>query len=144
MEAQYNKKRGAMTQETALALTLDTNRGRQVVSKRDVAKVKTHSVSCSPRTNKQRVDSRSLERKIAAFKDAEDRSEMELNKRTIDFPRSTDMIRQSQRSKKKHNWYGQKQLSYRKKRRRRVTESKHRARQNRKKYERNSKKCPTS
>ena len=76
LESQCKKKKGTKTQEIAHTLTLDTNRRRQVVSKRDVAK----SASSSPQKNKGRGDSCSLERKIAALKDAEARSEMELNK----------------------------------------------------------------
>ena len=63
--------------ETEHTLPLDTSRGRQVVSKRDV--VKTNSASHSSKLNR-RGNSHSLEQKVAALKDAEIRSEMELNK----------------------------------------------------------------
>ena len=57
---------------------METNRGRQVLSNRDIAKKK--SASHSPKTNTKRGNSHSLERKVAALKDAEERCEMEFNK----------------------------------------------------------------
>ena len=67
--------------ESNHTITLQNNRGRQVISKRDIAKQK--STSYSPKTRNQQNkggNSHSLERKIAALKDAETREEMELNK----------------------------------------------------------------
>ena len=57
---------------------METKRGREVISKRDIAKKK--RASHSPKTNTKKGNSHSLERKIAALKDVEERSEMELNK----------------------------------------------------------------
>ena len=67
--------------ESNHTITLQNNRGRQVILKRDIAKQK--STSYSPKTRSQQNkggNSHSLERKIAALKDAETREEMELNK----------------------------------------------------------------
>ena len=64
---------------------MNTNRSRQVVSKRDVAKIKTKSASYIPRTDKRRRDCLTLKRKIAVLEDAEARSEMELIEPLKDF-----------------------------------------------------------
>ena len=67
--------------EFSRSVTLETERGRQVESERDIAKKK--SDSYSPKKRNQRIkgeNSHSLERKIAALKDPEARSEIDLNK----------------------------------------------------------------
>ena len=102
LESQFKKKKGTITNETKHTITMDTNRGRQVISKRDV--VKTKSASTSPKKLTRRGNSHSLERKIAALNDAEARSEMELNK-PLKFFAGTDYKQKykqkSQRSPRK-------------------------------------------
>ena len=67
--------------ESNHTITLQNNRGRQVISKRDIAKQKSTSYSPKRRSQQNKGgNSHSLERKIAALKDAETREEMELNK----------------------------------------------------------------
>ena len=61
------KLKGIITQETAHTLTLDTIRGRQVVSKRDVAKVKTKSASTSPK-NTHKGNDHSLGKNLQPLK----------------------------------------------------------------------------
>ena len=81
LEGQFKKRHGSIVAESNHTITLQNNRGRQVISKRDIAKQK--STSYSPKTRNQQNkggNSHSLERKIAALKDAETREEMELNK----------------------------------------------------------------
>ena len=78
LEGQLKKKSGTIVAESDHTVTLETKRGRQVISKRDIAKKK--SASHSPKTNTKTRNSHSLERKIVALKDAEERSEKELNK----------------------------------------------------------------
>ena len=63
--------------ESSHTVTLETERGRQVISKRDIAKLE--SASYSPKTRNQRNkggNSHSLERKLAALKDTEAWEEM--------------------------------------------------------------------
>ena len=78
LEGQLKKKSGTIVAESDHTVTMETKRGGQVLSKRDIAKTK--SASHSPKTDTKKGNSHSLERKIAALKDAEERSEMELNK----------------------------------------------------------------
>ena len=63
--------------ESKHTVTMETKRGRQLISKTDTAK---KSASHSAKTNIKRGNSHSLERKVAALKEAEERNEMELNK----------------------------------------------------------------
>ena len=74
LEGQFKKRQGNIVAESSHTITLENERGRQVISKRDVTKQK--STSYSPKTRNQKNkgrNSHSLERKIAALKDAEER-----------------------------------------------------------------------
>ena len=74
LEGQFAKKKGQIVSESEHTITMATPRGRQVISKRDVAKLKKpKSASHSPQTKQtkqQQGNSHSLERKIAALKEA--------------------------------------------------------------------------
>ena len=74
LEGQFAKKKGQIVSESDHTITKATPRGRQVISKRDVAKLKKpKSASHSPQTKQtkqQQGNSHSLERKIAALKEA--------------------------------------------------------------------------
>ena len=74
LEGQFAKKKGQIVSESEHTITMATPRGRQVISKRDVAKFKKpKSASHSPQTKQtkqQQGNSHSLERKIAALKEA--------------------------------------------------------------------------
>ena len=71
LEGQFAKKKGQIVTESEHNITMDTSRGRQVISKRDVAKLKKpKSASHSPQSKQQQGNSHSLERKIAALKEA--------------------------------------------------------------------------
>ena len=78
LEGQFEKKSGPIVAESDHTVTMETKRERQVISKRHIAKKK--SASHIQKTNTKIGISHSLERKIAALKDADERSEMELNK----------------------------------------------------------------
>ena len=73
LEGQFAKKKGQIS-ESEHTITMATPKGRQVISKRDVAKLKKpKSASHSPQTKQtkqQQGNSHSLERKIAALKEA--------------------------------------------------------------------------
>ena len=68
LEAQFQKRKGRFASESEHTLTVQTNRGRQLNSKPDVAKTQPTSASYNPETAKQRGDSKSREQKIAALK----------------------------------------------------------------------------
>ena len=71
LEGQLSKKKGNIVQETEHTITMSTPRGRQIISKRDIAKTKKRkSASHSPKTKQLQGNSHSLERKIAALKEA--------------------------------------------------------------------------
>ena len=81
LEGQFKKRHGSIVAESSHTITLENERGRQVIAKRDIAKQR--SMSHNPKTKTQKTkggNSHSLERKIAALKNAEEREEMELNK----------------------------------------------------------------
>ena len=80
LEAQFIPRKGRVVSESALTVTLQSSRERQIISKRDVAKTKSKSTSQSPRMKRQKGDvkSRSLERKVAALRDAEKRAASSL------------------------------------------------------------------
>ena len=94
LEGQFAKKKGQIVTESEHTNTMDTPRGRQVNSKRDVAKLKKpKSASHSPLAKQQQGKSHSLERKIAALKEAakrqnkrETKQEQELTEK-IDYKR---------------------------------------------------------
>ena len=68
LEGQFKKKSGTVVAESDHTVRMETKRGRQVISKRDIAKKK--SASHSPKKNTKKGNSHSLEKKIAALKDA--------------------------------------------------------------------------
>ena len=80
LESHFKRKRSTIAKETAHTITMETPRGRQVYAKRDVSKTtKQEGTSHSPQ-QKQKGCKYPLYWKIAAFKDAITRSEMELSK----------------------------------------------------------------
>ena len=94
LEGQFAKTKGQIVTESEHTITMDTPRGRQVISKRDVAKLKKpKSASHSPQTKQQQGNSHSSGRKIAALKEAarkqnkrETKQEQESTKK-IDYKR---------------------------------------------------------
>ena len=71
LEGHFKQRKGRIVSESDHLITMETKRGRQTISKRDIAKEQPKSASYSPKTTRQRGDSKSLERKIAALKEAE-------------------------------------------------------------------------
>ena len=71
LESHFKQRKGRIVSESDHTITMDSKRGRQIISERDIAKETQKSISHSPKTTRQRGDSKSLERKIAALKEAE-------------------------------------------------------------------------
>ena len=81
LEGQFKKRQGTVVAGSSHTVTLENQRGRQVITKRDIAKNKSASESTKTRSRRNKDgNSHSLESKIAALKDADARREMELNK----------------------------------------------------------------
>ena len=74
LESHFQQRKGRIVSESDHTVTMDFKRGSQIISKRDIPKTKPKSTSYSPKTIRQRGDSKSLERKIAALKEAEQRA----------------------------------------------------------------------
>ena len=74
LESHFQQRKLRIVSESDHTVTMDFKRGRQIISKRDIAKTKPKSTSYSPKTIRQRGDSKSLERKIAALKETEQRA----------------------------------------------------------------------
>ena len=100
LEGQFKKRHGNIMAESSHTITLENERGRQVIAKRDIAKQR--SKSHNPKTKTQKTkggNSHSLERKIAALKNAEEREEMELNKPLKTFIKKKEDKNTTQKTK---------------------------------------------
>ena len=71
LESQFKKKRETLAAESSHTITIETQRGRQTYSKRDVAKPTTRKGKSTSPKQKQPGDKDALERKFAALKEAE-------------------------------------------------------------------------
>ena len=71
LESQFKKKRRTIAAESSHAITVETPRGRQTFSERNVAKPTTRKGKSTSPKQKQPGDKYSLERKLAALKEAE-------------------------------------------------------------------------
>ena len=109
LESQFKKKRGTIAAESSHTITIETPRGGQTYSKRDLAKPTT-KMENHPAQNKQPRGKHSFERKLAALKEAEKakpekkQTTKTLCRERLQTKRKTEITTKTTKTQKITNW----------------------------------------